>query len=828
MVSAVRRLLIGSLIGLVLSVLLLMVLSPLAARWYINSELPKLIGIDVSVGDIDVHWFATSVTVDQVRIARFEEAPLLVSESVELDIDVLELLDNRIIVKSVEFKGTDLDIIRADGNHNLAQLISDVIESVSSTNTTLVQEPPSSAGGQSWHVDVLNIVLDDFVISFDDLNDERDTQRLLDLGYLELDDLIIDIDASTLTLRNLELDNVESSIWRDGNGLMDLEIVINEILEETNVDTGESLESNVSDAPTWDISVEQFHLKEYVVNFNDVSQERPVSLSFGPMTLELAEFSTTNESNAVFSMQSGTPNGGVLAVEGSFSLMSLLASVDIRFNDFDLSVMQPYIDTSTWIDIQDGDLQIDGNVALDLNDFTDPDVRYVGSASVNQLKLSDRRDGSLIAGHESLSVTGLDFSLRDLHLAAESLTLNDSKLVLSISPDGSFSLLDLARVSREELEERGEQAKEIGQEFRFSVDDIAVRNGLFTFSDRSLTTPFAMNLLIESVDVRSFDSSSGLDRASARINFGRAGSSSFDLNTADEGITAEYSIEGLPMANVSGYVAAFTGYELASGTFNLNGHFELSQRILSMDNLILAQQVKVGAKIRDENTIPLPLAVTLLSDLNGNMSLDLPVSGSLDDPNFNVIGLTADVFTQAILSAVTSPLSMLGSIVGRSDLDLIEFEPGSSELSDETNSRLAALASALETKPELILRITPTSHAVLDSRVLAPEIVEAEQGSVSIAKAYEDLTGLSSASLTESLKGIDEVRKTARAIELIVQQSDELQAALHELADARANRVRDLLTDDFGVPANRIQVINPVRTTAPGRTVRLEVDVITK
>ncbi|NVK11638.1 MAG: hypothetical protein HWD83_06520, partial [Gammaproteobacteria bacterium] len=120
MASAARRWLIGGLVGLVFLVFVLMMLTPVVARWYINSEVPQLIGIDVSVDNVDVHWFDTAVTVEKLRIARRGEAALLEGASVEIDIDVLELLNNRVIVEYIELDGTDIDITRADGSHNLA------------------------------------------------------------------------------------------------------------------------------------------------------------------------------------------------------------------------------------------------------------------------------------------------------------------------------------------------------------------------------------------------------------------------------------------------------------------------------------------------------------------------------------------------------------------------------------------------------------------------------------------------------------------------------------------------------------------------------------
>jgi len=821
-----RHWLVNVLIGLFIFLLLVVIATPYTAKWYINEKLPATLGVDIQVEDVAFDWSSFALSLDNVTVSQFNESPVIHADHIAIDIEAFALLRNQLIVQSLSLDNTEVNVERHGDAHNLARMVMDVMNHFATTETEFVQNAPEEAGGEAWYVDILQIELNRFALTYDDLSDERDQQNLLALEKLELDDLIIDLEANTVSLIHLTLDTVESSIWRDETGIFDVEVLISDVMSEV----AEDLENTESVDPEtlqpWRITLNELQLSNYRLHFSDLSLERPTAISLGPISFGLSDFSTTTESVSSVALSADTPDGGRVSVEGMMGLSPLVLDLNIQLERFALPTLQSYIDQSTWAEISEGTLDIEGQVVLDFSNLDDPEVAYQGEAAILDFQAIDRRDNSIIAGHKSLTLEQVEFSLRDNHLGAHAVALDDSRLVLSINGDGVFSLLDLARVSRETLRERGEQAKEFGQAFRFSVDELSVTNGLFTFSDHSLSSPFDMDIVIESVDVSGFDTAYGLERASSHLNFGRAGTSIFEYETVDGVITASYYVHGLPMANISGYVAAFTGYEVAGGTFNLDGGFRIADRDLTVENTLLAQRVHVGARIRNEDLMPLPLAVSLMSDLNGDMEIDIPVSGSLDDPSFNVVGLTADLFTQLILRTVTSPLSLLGAIVGRSDLDQVMFVPGQAELSDDTRSRLASLAEALQAKPELALRVTPTSHTVLDSRAISSLLNRVDEGTLSIEQAYELLTERPARELTESLSEVPEADRRAHAIQLIVQRSSTLGDQLSALADARAEAVHDMLVDELGVESEQIQIINPVRTAAPGDNVLIELGII--
>jgi hypothetical protein len=59
---------------------------------------------------------------------------------------------------------------------------------------------------------------------------------------------------------------------------------------------------------------------------------------------------------------------------------------------------------------------------------------------------------------------------------------------------------------------------------------------------------------------------------------------------------------------------------------------------LDSKNTLDIERVKTGKKVKNATAmnLPVPLAVSLLKDVKGNIHLDIPVKGSLDDPKFRV------------------------------------------------------------------------------------------------------------------------------------------------------------------------------------------------
>ncbi len=105
--------------------------------------------------------------------------------------------------------------------------------------------------------------------------------------------------------------------------------------------------------------------------------------------------------------------------------------------------------------------------------------------------------------------------------------------------------------------------------------------------------------------------------------------------------------------------------------------------------------------------MPVKLAVALLKDRKGEIKLDLPVTGSLDDPKFSVWQIIVHIIVNLIAKAATSPFALLGAVFGGGgeELSYIEFDYGSTVITEPNMKKLDTVSKALEDRPALKLDI---------------------------------------------------------------------------------------------------------------------------
>ncbi|MEO7127283.1 MAG: hypothetical protein ABI040_00205, partial [Rhodoferax sp.] len=115
-------------------------------------------------------------------------------------------------------------------------------------------------------------------------------------------------------------------------------------------------------------------------------------------------------------------------------------------------------------------------------------------------------------------------------------------------------------------------------------------------------------------------------------------------------------------------------------------------------------------------SLPVKLAVALLADRDGVINLDLPISGSLNDPQFSLGPIIFKAIINIIVKAVTAPFSLLANAFGGSggqQLNTVVFAPGSASLTPEARESLDKVARALAERPKL--KMTVVGAASLDA-----------------------------------------------------------------------------------------------------------------
>jgi hypothetical protein len=177
------------------------------------------------------------------------------------------------------------------------------------------------------------------------------------------------------------------------------------------------------------------------------------------------------------------------------------------------------------------------------------------------------------------------------------------------------------------------------------------------------------------------------------------------------------------LTRLTAYSTRYTGYPITAGKLTVDVHYLLDQRKLSADNHIFVTQLTFGE--RDESPgiqhLPVKMAVALLEDSDGNVDVNVPVSGSLDDPQFSLGGLVWRAIGNLIGKAITAPFRLLGAAFGggsHEDLSYVEFDPGSDVLESPATERLGKIVAMLDKKAKLHIDVTGRADPAKDEEGL--------------------------------------------------------------------------------------------------------------
>jgi hypothetical protein len=182
------------------------------------------------------------------------------------------------------------------------------------------------------------------------------------------------------------------------------------------------------------------------------------------------------------------------------------------------------------------------------------------------------------------------------------------------------------------------------------------------------------------------------------------------------------TFRNLEMTNLTPYSGKFAGRRIDSGKLSVDLEYKIKDRQLAGENKFIVNKLKLGERVDspDAMKLPLDLAIALLEDSNGIIDLDLPVSGSLDDPQFSYGKIVWKAIVNVLTKLVTAPFRALGKLLGVSSekLESVDFDPGSSALLPPEQEKLKTLAEALAKRPALTLTLEPGYDPEADRRAL--------------------------------------------------------------------------------------------------------------
>jgi hypothetical protein len=202
----------------------------------------------------------------------------------------------------------------------------------------------------------------------------------------------------------------------------------------------------------------------------------------------------------------------------------------------------------------------------------------------------------------------------------------------------------------------------------------------------------------------------------------------------------DMKFENISLPIFNPYSGQFAGYSIAKGKLTTDLHYLIQDRKLDAQHKIRIDQLEWGepTAAKGEATLPVKFATALLKDSDGVINLDVPVSGTIDDPTFRIGPIIWQVIKNILTKAVTAPFKLLGALFeGAEEAQFVDFAPGSAELDASTAGRLSALAKSLVARPEIKLDVPIGALAEVDGPAMASLVYEQQRAEALAATKLE-------------------------------------------------------------------------------------------
>lgn len=437
------------------------------------------------------------------------------------------------------------------------------------------------------------------------------------------------------------------------------------------------------------------------------------------------------------------------------------------------------------------------------------DIKADAKLSVKDIRLDDKNKEELIA-FKSLEVDKISLFKNNLEITG--VALNSPFIKAHLSKEREFNLSkivkeDKNKVQNEQKTESKKVASKKDDELNFSIKNFSLNNGEVDFSDASLFMPFATkisNLNGKLTDIDKKRPSSGEFK-------GIVGKNGFSQITAKlfpfelkQNTDIKLDFKDIDLIDITPYSGQFLGYKIKKGKLNLNLNYSVVDSKLNGSNLINFDTLTLGEKVdsKDAVNLPLSLAISILSDQNNQINIDLPVEGNLDDPDFKYGGVIWAAVKKLFADITLAPFRFLGNVLGlgSKDLSSIDFLAGSNELISSEAPKITDFIKLTSAKPMMKLSITPT-YSEIDVLYFKEKKLDQKINQIIASSGKDYITVLNS--LVPSAKDKSDKALREEAIKAIETDKEKL----IELANERANAVKEALIK-AGLEAGRININN--------------------
>jgi hypothetical protein len=526
----------------------------------------------------------------------------------------------------------------------------------------------------------------------------------------------VDVRARKVTFGELKSHGPSLRIVRERDGSLEFARVLK---------TGQA-----KDAPTagaeWTIATTRASTERGAIDFEDRVPTPAVKLAIRDVDLLVSDLSNARAAKSQFKLSGRIGEHGRMAFAGPVATRPLSLSGTLEASGLALVALKPYFEHEVNIVVTDGVFAAKGQVGLDVPDGAAVRASWKGEMKVTDFASFDKPTSSDLARWKSLVVEGMDIANEPFHAATGRIALEDFYARVIVYPDATINIARL--VTPGASPEPAPDAKPAppaqrgapSEALPVSIGRIELTRGNVVFSDLFVRPNYSANLTDVAGSVSAMSAKQAGDVAlTASVD----GIAPVEVQGRIHPFASELSLDltgkarDIELPPLTPYSVKYAGYGIEKGKLTFDVRYRVENRKLAAENRLVLDQLTFGERVESPTATKLPIlhALALLKDRHGVIDIQLPISGSLDDPQFSVGDLIARVIVNQITKAVTAPFALLASAFGSGEeLSTLAFAPGSASIAADAQKRIDTLGKALADRPALKLDIGGRADPVTD------------------------------------------------------------------------------------------------------------------
>jgi hypothetical protein len=637
-----------------------------------------------------------------------------------------------------------------------------------------------------------------------------------------------------------------------------------------------------AEGPAWRYKIGELNVKDATANFTDNTTPQPVKLGITPLQLKVKQISNDLGRPLPVELQATLNGKGTLDLKGDVTATPLKVAVKVNANRLDAAAFEPYFGSRLNAAIASALLNASGDLAL--SQAKSLKASYRGDVALVDVRMLDKATSDPFAGWRSLALLKLkaDYDEHGTSVDAERVTFTKFYGRVLLDAQGKLNLTDVVAHESGAAQSLTRDKNKGGAEpvpltpptasavvnssapvvasasapassaapatvtaatppqnpVKLHFGQLVLQQGRVTYTDNFIKPNYTANLVGIQGTVGAFGTQSTTS-APVEIAAKLAANGPLSIRGTVNPLIAKPALDltasahDIELTNLTPYSAKYAGYPITKGKLNVDLHYKLENDQLNADNHLFIDQLTFGDHVENDTATKLPvrLAISLLKNSRGEIDVNLPVSGSLSNPEFSIGGLIWHAVLNLLQKAVTAPFSLIAHAFGGSgeELGYVEFEPGSAQLTEDDNKKLDTIVKALGSKPSIKMDLIGRVDPKLDEPALRARYVDrlVKQQKIKDVVGNGQSVDLSSVTvdpkeydkyLTKAYKSAD-FKKPRNFVGLTKSMPDDDmksalaanapidEASLRQLAQQRAQSVQQYL--DGKIDSSRVFIVAP-------------------